>query len=168
MRKLAVLPVLAALALTGCAAHQAAPTKPTTYYGESASAIATHIKGCTNVKTGNVGHGTASGLASTASCTLAGRIIDVNSWTNATHGDLAPMMREDKVEAYYATGKGWTVTTRDNPLLQLQILNDAAGLMKAAFANEQMPAQDVPGEKTTANAVVSSLDGHVVHVIPVK
>jgi len=167
MRKLAALPVFAALALAGCASHPATPVAtptPTTYYGESASAIAALIKGCSDVHANDPGGGSASGLASTASCTLGGRVVDVNSWNDDASADLGPTIRADKVEAYYARGNGWTVTTRDNPLLQLQILNDAGRLME--LAGTQMPTQDVRGEKATAKAVVASLGGRVVHVTP--
>lgn len=166
-----VLIVLAsALLLTGCSSAPApVPTavKPTTYYGQTASAIATLIDGCSDVKPGDVGKGAASGLTSTATCMLNGRLVDINSWASAdAQSGVAGVFKADQIEAYFAEGTGWTVLTQDNPEVQLQMRNEAGALMKYAMDNPTQPPVDLPGEKSTSEAAVLALGGKVTHVMP--
>jgi hypothetical protein len=167
MRKLVALPVVAiALVLTGCSAsHPASSPKPTTYFGEDAAAIAGHITGCDGVKAGDVGAG-APALVSTATCTLFGHVVNVNSWADATSGDLGPLMKADAKEAFYASGTGWTVTLGDDPTLQMQFENDASGLLANAMNNSKPASANLDAQKTMANAVAKSLDGDVKHYTP--
>ena len=158
-----------ALMLAGCsggataAPSPTATAKPTTYYGETASALAALIPGCSDVKAGNVGKG-GPGLTSTASCVLGGRTIDVNSWADATAADMVPLLKANGAELYYATGTGWTANIRRDATLQMQLTNDASGLVAAAGA--PTAAADLPGEKQAATAIASALGGTVQHFLP--
>lgn len=60
-----------------------APPPFTTNYGQDAAIIASHITGCTSVAAGSVGHGGTSGMSSTASCTLHGHTVIIDSWMSA-------------------------------------------------------------------------------------
>ena len=167
----------AILLLAGCSsvsqvrpqatATASTPTpKSSTYYGETATAIAAQVKGCTDVKAGAVGKG-GPGMASTATCMLNGRTVTINSWATADARDgVNGVLQANKVEAYFAQGEGWTVTATDGPELQLQLSNDAATLIANGFAGKTAPPPDLPGQKASADAVVASLDGTVVHVQP--
>lgn len=166
--KRALIVASLALLFTGCASTPATPApKPTTYYGQTASAIAALIKGCSDVKPGDIGDGAVSGLASTATCMLKGRQVDVNGWaTSDAQEGVANLLKANAVEAYFAEGTGWTVTVSENPELQMQFENDAGGLLKYSMDNPTLPAPDVPGQKATASAAVRSLGGKVTHVTP--
>ena len=76
------------------------------------------------------------------------------------------VLQANKVEAYYAKGEGWTVTATDDPDLQLQLTNDAAALLANALAHKTPAPPDILGQKASADAVVASLDGTVVHIQP--
>ena len=163
------------LLLTGCGQSKPAvstvttstPTpRPTTYYGETATAIASQVKGCSDIKAGDVGKG-GPGMASTATCMLNGRTVTINSWTTADARDgVNAVLKANKAEAYFAQGEGWTVTATDDPGLQLQLANDAAALIANSFAGKATPAPDLPGQKASAEAAVAALDGTVVHIQP--
>lgn len=131
--------------------------------------IATLIDGCTDVEVGDLNDGPKSGLASTATCTLAGRQVDVNSWVSPSDASgVEPVLAANKVEAYFAKGQGWTVTTHDDGTLQMQLTNDAAGLLQQAMDGTAPPStgSDVLGQKEMAKAVVASLGGQIIHVVP--
>lgn len=171
----AVGTVVVLLLLTGCGQSKPAvstvttstPTpRPTTYYGETATAIASQVKGCSDIKAGDVGKG-GPDMASTATCMLNGRTVTINSWTTADARDsVGRVLQASKVEAYFAQGEGWTVTATDDPDLQLQMTNDAAALLANGFAGKTAPPPDLPGQKASAEAVVAALDGTVVHIQP--
>jgi hypothetical protein len=171
----AVGTVAVLLLLTGCGQSKPAvstvttstPTpRPTTYYGETATAIASQVEGCSDIKAGDVGKG-GPGMASTATCMLNGRTVTINSWTTADARDgVNAVLKANKAEAYFAQGEGWTVTATDDPGLQLQLANDAAALIANSFAGKATPAPDLPGQKASAEAAVAALDGTVVHVQP--
>jgi hypothetical protein len=167
MKQLTILLVASALLLTGCASQPKPVVIPTTYPGQTATAIAALIKGCTGIVAGDVGDGVKSGLASTASCTLNGRMIDINSWSENDNGESATaVIKADKIEAYFAAGNGWVIATRDFPDLQLQFTNNAGTLLQHAFDGKTPPAADLPGEKATAQLVVKAIGGEVIHVVP--
>jgi len=167
----------AILLLAGCSsvsqvkpqatATTSTPTpKSSTYYGETATAIAAQVKGCADVKAGDVGKG-GPDMASTATCMLNGRTVTINSWATADARDgVNGVLQANKVEAYYAKGEGWTVTATDDPDLQLQLTNDAAALIANALAHKTPAPPDILGQKASADAVVASLDGTVVHIQP--
>jgi hypothetical protein len=142
-----------------------APTpRPSTYFGETATAIAIQIKGCADVTAGDVGGG-GPGLASTATCMLNGRTVTINSWSTVDARDgVNRVLQANKQEAYYAQGEGWTVTATDNSDLQRQMTNDVSGLLTNALSDKTPSPPDLPGQKASADAVVASLDGTVVHV----
>lgn len=147
---------------------QSAPSTPTTYYGQTASVVASMIKGCTGVAVGDAKDGAKSGMASTATCSLGGRLVDVNTWSSAdAEAGVEAVIAANKTEAYYAKGLGWTVTTHDSGTLQMQLTNDASGLLEQGLGSSPAPtaAVDVPGQKKMANAVVASLGGQVEHVV---
>ena len=147
--------------LGGCASTIPAST-PTTYYGQDAAVIASLIPDCTGVKSGDVGAGGPS-LTSTATCQLGGHSINVNGWSDPNSNDLRPLLKVSGDEIYYASGTGWTVTLGDDPTLQMQLENDAAGLLKQA-GDSAVPNLDA--EKTMAKTVADALQGEVVHVKP--
>ena len=175
MGKLTALAVVAVLALAGCGQSKPAvvtvttstPTpKPSTYYGETATAIASQVTGCADIKAGDIGKG-GPAMASTATCMLSGRTVTINSWITADARDgVNGVLQANKAEAYFAQGEGWTVTATDDPALQLQLTNDAAALLANAFAEKTPPPPDLPGQKSSAEAVVAALNGTVVHVQP--
>jgi len=140
--------------------------KPSTYYAETATAIASQIKGCTDVAAGDIGQG-GPGMASTATCILNGRTITINSWSTAEARDgVDAVLQANKTEAYFAKGQGWTVTATDDPTLQHQMTNDAGALMANASEGQTTASSDLPGEKSSAEAVVASLGGAVVQIHP--
>lgn len=157
--------LVAMLALTGCSA--AAPTaKPfTTHYGESAVTIANHITGCKGVALADIRAGVQSGMASSATCTLGGRKIVVDSWKDASAADMANLMKANNAEMYWASGTGWTAFEVDDSQIQLQLTNDASALMKSAFDKTQ-PTADTSGEHEAATLVAHSLNGRVNHFVP--
>lgn len=148
--------------LSGCSAAPA--PLPTTYYGQDAAAIAAMIDGCTEITAGDIGAGDGTGLKSTATCHLDGHLVNVNSWDGSASNDLRPLLKATGNEIYYAAGTGWTVTLGDDPTLQMQLENDAAGLV--AQAGNATTAPNLDAQKTMAEAVAASLGGDVVHVKP--
>lgn len=138
--------------------------KPSTHYGQTATTIGSQIIGCTNVVAGDVGKGGPS-MASTATCMLSGRMVTINSWTTVEAiDDVKAVLQASKKAAYFAQGEGWTVTATDDPDLQRQMTNDAAALLASALAGKTAAPPDLPGQRTSAEAVVASLDGTIVAV----
>lgn len=174
--KSALLPLaLSALALAGCGstvqatqATSASPTPtspPTSYYGESAAAIAARISGCEGVKAGDVAQG-GPDLSSLASCTLGGRRVAVYSWSSlAAEESVVNVLNANKQELYYAQGTGWIAFVDADGTLGYQLTNQAGELMKYTFAHqgETHAAADLQGEKGAAATVASALGGTVVY-----
>ncbi|WP_206751195.1 MULTISPECIES: hypothetical protein [unclassified Cryobacterium] len=156
------------LLLSGCSSVPTAGSSPmpmpTTYYGENAVTIASSIEGCSGVAAGDVGGG-GPGLVSTATCTLDGRLIYVNSWMDQPHGDLTMLLKSDGAEMYYAKGEGWTVTAGSVPILQLQLTSNQDELLKLSLDATPGPDPDLPGQKASAESVTRSLGGDVVHFV---
>ncbi|MBT1002643.1 hypothetical protein KIH31_08510 [Paenarthrobacter sp. DKR-5] len=160
------------LLLTGCGTNdQAAPAtpsptiRPTSYYGETASAVAARIPGCGDVKPGDVAQG-GPNLASWASCTLSGRRVDVYSWsTPAAEDSVVNLLNANKQELYYAQGTGWTAFVDADATLALQFTNQGGELLKYTFAHQgETPApKDLPGEKVTAGTIADGLGGVTMH-----
>lgn len=157
---------------TAAATSSSSPTsptatpKPTTYYGETASAIAALIPGCTDVKAGDVAKG-GPDLASTASCVLGGRTIDINSWSDSMALDGArSVIKANKDEVYYARGNGWTAHVRRDMTFQYQITNQADKLLELSFSGHTAPAADLPGEQEVSKAISAALGGLVEHNQP--
>lgn len=166
--KRAAIGLISVLLLSGCSSTPTAESSPspvpTTYYGENAATIASSIEGCSEVTAGNVGGG-GPGLASTATCTLDGRLVYVNSWMDQPHGDLTQILKSDGAEMYYAKGEGWTVTAGSVPILQLQVTGNQDELQKLSMDATSGPDPDLPGQKASAESVARSLGGEVVHFV---
>jgi hypothetical protein len=166
--------VLLAISLASCgstaeakpASSPTATPKPTTYYGESAPAIAALIRDCTDVKAGDVAKG-GPDLASTASCVLGGRTIDINSWRDIHAIDsMRGVIKANKEEVYYATGNGWSAHVRRDMSFQYQITNQADKLLAMAFAKATPPAPDLRGEQEASKAISDTFGGLVEHFQP--
>ncbi|MBO1269609.1 hypothetical protein [Arthrobacter cavernae] len=165
---------LLALVLAGCgstagttdqtgAASTTPEPKPTTYYGQTASAIAALVPGCGSVQASDVGKG-GPGMASTASCVLGGRTVDFYSWSDAkAAAGVASVIQVNKDEVYYAAGTGWTAHVRRDMTFHWQLTNDAGNLTKYAFEKHPIPAADLPGEKSASEQIATALDGSVQH-----
>jgi hypothetical protein len=165
--------VLLAIALTGCGS-MAAPTdqtgtasstpapKPTTYFGQTASAVAALVPGCSAVQAGDVGKG-GPGMASTASCVIGGRTVDFYSWSSASVGPES-VIAANKAEVYYAAGTGWTAHVRRDMTFHWQLTNDAVNLTRNASENHPTPTADLVGEESTSEQIAEALGGSVEHI----
>jgi len=160
---------LLAFALAGCgtaamepAAASITPTpKPTTYYGQTASAIAALVPDCGSIQAGDVGKG-GPDMTSTASCVLGGRTVDFYSWLASASGPKS-VITANKDEVYYAAGTGWTAHVRRDMTLYWQLTNDAGNLTRDAYTHPSPPAPDLPGEKLTSENIATALNGTVIH-----
>lgn len=131
-----------------------ADSKPTSYFGESAAAIASRIDGCGTVKAGDIAMG-GPGLASIASCTLDGRIVDVYSWSDSKSlKSVTNVLEANQVETYYAVGNGWTAFVQPDETLKWQLTNQAGKLLDASTA-----APDLPGQKSVIEKIATDLGG---------
>jgi hypothetical protein len=121
------------------------------------------IKGCDNVTMGvDESNGADNGVASFATCVLAGRKVGIVSCKTA--GQTADaVMAENKVETYWAEGNGWTAVTADDETVLRQLVSDAGWLFEHAV---QTATPDVPGEKRNADAVAAALGGQTRHYTP--
>ncbi len=145
-------------------------TASTTYaptIGADAAIIASHITGCTGAQAGDVGKGTPD-LSSTATCTLDGHLLIVDSFaTPSGPGDVPALV--GKVETYYAYGSTGWLTFLASPAgpaktqLQMQITNDAGGLLDQSL-NGAPTLVDVDAQRQAASAVVAALGGTLAHV----
>lgn len=163
---------IASCGSAGTAASQAesaspsASPKPTTYYGETASAVAALIPGCTDIKSGDIAKG-GPDLASTASCVLAGRTIDLNSWRDSKAIDsMKRVIEANKVEVIYASGNGWTAHIRRDMTFQYQITNQAGKLLELGMSGQTAPAPDLKGEMEVSKKIADTLSGKVEHYKP--
>lgn len=157
-----IVPAIAiVLMLAGCATHTPAPKPFTTHYGESAVTLADHINGCKNVTLHDPGAGTQTGLASVATCTLDGRKITIDSYTDADAANVEPLVESVKKEQFWSEGTGWTAFETDDSWIQYQITNDTSSIF-----GEPSLAPDLNGEKTAAKKIATALGGHVIHFTP--
>jgi|SRR5664279_389562 len=76
--------------IVSTSASSASPTAPafSTSPGQDAALIASHIPGCTGVTAGSVG-GDGGSMTSTASCTLDGHVVILDSWESSTEAQLS-------------------------------------------------------------------------------
>ncbi len=133
--------------------------------GADAAEIATHIKGCSGIRAGSVGAG-GRALSSTASCTLAGHVVVIDSWTVAS----AAVLSAELVDAptWYAHGSAWCAFLADpgqsaaKSVLQMQLTNDAAGLLDEAYHPVRPASQ--PAQKSAAAVVAKDLSGQATFV----
>jgi hypothetical protein len=115
------------LLLVGCAsggkpapsssATSAATPTPsyTADYGLDAAIIAGHVPGCTGVTAGDIGGGAASGMVATASCTMLGHKVILETWKNPVSEPGEDLMFASGGDATaYADGLGWTQLPGEN------------------------------------------------------
>ncbi|AGW42279.1 peptidase [Leifsonia xyli subsp. cynodontis DSM 46306] len=166
------LALVGVLALAGCSttpaakpAHKTTSTPAAVSIGEDAGVIAIRIKGCEDVRVGDIAGG-APALLSTATCMLYGHTINVNSWASGRDSNIEPVLAGDARETYYARGDSWTVTLGDDPILQYQFTNQADKLLQAAFAGHTAGPVNLSVEQNVARAAVASLGGEVYHYVP--
>ncbi|MEY9950570.1 hypothetical protein [Leifsonia sp. EB34] len=152
--------------LAGCSAT-AAPTPHTTAaqvsVGEDAAAIGRLIPGCSNVMAGDVAAG-GPNLTSTATCTLDGHTVNINSWSDSSDANLDEVFQSDHVEGYYAAGAAWTVTLGDDPTIQYQLTNQADKLLQSSFSGSTPAPVNVSAEKQVASDAAKALGGQLRHV----
>lgn len=165
---------LLAFALTGCGSAAQTPNeagtpstapapKPTTYYGQTAAAIAALVPACSGIQAGDIGKG-GPDMASTASCVLGGRTVDFYGWSSAqAAAGVVDVLRANKDEVYYAAGTGWTAHVRRDMNFQWQLTNNATSLIRYAAEKHPKPAADLPGEKATSQQIAEALGGNVEH-----
>lgn len=131
--------------------------------------IAQHLPGCTGLAAGDVGRG-APAMASTASCTLEGHIVIVDSFASPAEIDgLAELSKGH--EMYYASGTtGWLAFLADQgatpatTTLQEQLTNDAGALLKDSIKGDRFPAAPIAAQKTLTTLIAKQLGGAVGHV----
>ena len=142
--------------------------KPTTYFGQTASAIAALVPDCSTVQAGDVSKG-GPDMASIASCVIGGRIVDFYSWSNAKAASgVADVLRGNKDEVYYAAGTWWTAHVRRDMTFQWQFTNDAGNLIRYASENHATASSDLPGEKSTSQQIVDAIGRGVCRTRPVS
>lgn len=143
--------------------HPAFSTRP----GQDAALIAEHITGCAGVRAGNIGAGGKGGMTSTANCTLHGHLVIVDSWES----DSAALVSNQLVSAptWYAHGSAWTAfladpgQTADTTTLQMQLTNNAAGLLGPAPTPASLDVQ-----QAVAREVARDLGGYATEARPLK
>ncbi|MBO1739655.1 hypothetical protein [Leifsonia sp. TF02-11] len=170
MKKLALGAVLlvVGLALTACSAAAAPKTAPTHTpipVAEDAALIAKRIKGCSDVQSADIAKG-GPALASTATCTIDGHTVNINSWASSDDANLDTVLAQDARDVYYARGDAWTVTLGDDPTLQYQLTNQADKLLADAFGGPNASPADASAEQHVAKVAVASLGGQVHHFTP--
>jgi hypothetical protein len=116
--------------------------------GQDAAMIAKRIRGCADVKAGDVGQG-APALASTATCTIDGHTVNVNFWSSLEQASLDAVFQQAHRGAYYAQGEAWTVTLGDDPILQYQLTNQADKLLRESFSGNRHVPPIRPRSKTS-------------------
>lgn len=130
-------------------------SKPTSYFGESATAVASRIDGCANVKAGDIANG-GPALASIASCTLDGRTVVVYSWSDSKGlNSVTSVLEANRAETYYALGNGWTTFVQPDETLKWQLTNQADKLL----GSTPNAAVDLPGQKAASEKIAESLGG---------
>jgi hypothetical protein len=170
MRLVAVLAAM--MLLGGCSSSaggkaKATPTAPkstafSATVGQDAAAIAGHITGCTGVASGSIGTG-GPAMSSTATCTLSAHLVIIDSWTSAADATLTPGL----TAAYYAHSAGWTAfladqgATADDTTLQMQLTNDAGGLLKQGIDESALPRASLDAQRTLTAQIASALGGEV-------
>jgi hypothetical protein len=177
MRKILTVAACAAIAMTGCsggkkvaASSSSPPTTSATAatytpnLGEDAASIASHIPGCTGLAAGNSGG--AAGLASTATCTLGGHLVVLDSFSEPTGSNsISTMLAGNKAPTIYADGGSWVAfaadqgATADQTTLQLQIKNDAGALLRESLNGDPYPPTSPDAQKVIADTVVKALGG---------
>jgi len=157
-----------AIGLVGCSASsspRAVVMHTPIPVGEDAALIAKRIKGCEDVAAGDVARGGPL-MVSTATCTIDGHNVNINSWENKDATNLDEVLANDAHETFYARGDGWTVTLGDDPMLQYQLTNQADKLFQGALNGHTSWPTDPSAEQAVAKVAVASLGGTVHHFVP--
>lgn len=100
-------------------------------------------------------------MKSTASCTLAGHVVIIDSWAAGTDPRLYHSLV--KVRTGYSYGDNWTEILADpgrtpaKAVLQMQLTNDAGGLLQAAYDRPRPASLDA--QKTLSRVVARALGG---------
>lgn len=103
-------------------------------------------------------------MSSTATCTLDGHLVIIDSWSDAGMSQLADDGYKQS-QTYYAYGPAWTSfladqgATADQTTLQEQLTNDAGTLLQESVGQDPYPVASVDAQQTIAQAVASALDG---------
>jgi len=164
------------LLLAGCssAVRAASParkvsttaTRPSTYPGETAAAIAGMIPGCANVTASEQTDGTRGAPSSAASCVVGGRKIWINSYRTAADADASDLLQQNKVEMYWLlNNQGWSVIPDDAGPVELQLTTQAGELFRQQLAGKSPAPADVLGELASMKAVQAALGGTIFHVL---
>lgn len=153
------VPLVAAAAVVFLAGCSSQPFE--THYGQSATAIASHIKGCTEVTAGKVGAG-APDMSSTASCTLGERKVVIDTWSSAAaQAGVLTLAKSDSREMYYASGTGWIALVSIDRTFEYELTKDEDKLL---FESGETHLPDAAGEQSPAKQVAADLNGTLVHV----
>lgn len=132
---------------------------------DNAAAIAEHIPGCAGVASGDIGKGGPS-MSSTATCTLSGHLVILDSWADSSGATLTPGL----TATYYAHGTGWTAfladqgATADTTTLQMQLTGDAGGLVKQSLDASAPPHASLDAQRTLSARIARALGGQPAHV----
>lgn len=137
----------------------------TTTYGQDAATIESHIPGCTGITSGSIEGGAKSGMVSTASCTLAGHVLILDTWSDAASSDIGATAASSKTTTCYAEGTGWSAFLADDgvppaqSVLQMQLTNDASGLL--AESQNPHPPTNASAQTQACRVVAKALGGTV-------
>ena len=123
MKRISALLALSVLAVAGCssASHKASSTSPSPTrsayrpaIGADAALIAGHIPGCSDVAAGSIGKGGDSSLSSTATCTLLGHVVIVDSFSGiADTANVPALLKDATAKTTFADGGSWMAFTTD-------------------------------------------------------
>jgi hypothetical protein len=146
----------------------AASTSNPPYYadhGEDAASIASHISGCRGVRAGSVGDGRRTGMTSTASCSLAGHVVIIDSYKPGIDATVDDAVVRHKV--YYALGgETWTAILADpgfppsRTILQMQLTNDTRDLTRMEIGSIPVPhPATLDAQRRVLSDVAAALGG---------
>ncbi len=147
MRRI-IAAIAAVLALAGCSSSGSPAPKTTAApnytpaIGADAALIAGHIAGCSAVTSGNIGKG-GPAMKSTATCTLDGHVVILDSFDSPSDAQISDELTQ--TEMFYASGGSWLAfvadqgATAETTTLQMQLTNDAGGLIEQASSNDAEP-----------------------------
>lgn len=168
----------AVVVVAGCssARHSGTPPGPSSSSaymppdGQDAAITASHIPGCTGVQSEGVGQGGNGAPTSAASCTLDGHLVIVDSFAPGGGTIDAGLLSKGK-QIYYASGiGGWLAflgdpgETASTTTLQMQLTNDAGGLLHQATSGTAPTPAPLDAQQQISAIVAKDLRGAVEHV----
>jgi hypothetical protein len=167
----AVMLVAGCSSAGGPASHSSTPTVPAApsyspEVGADAALIAGHIPGCSGVESGSVGAGGPS-MTSSATCTLQGHLVILDGFASPDDASISDSLTKD--EYYFAYGGSWLAflagqgATAAQTVLQMQMTNDAAGLLRYATDNSTPPRASLDAQQQLSGVIAKALDGRVGH-----